>query len=118
MLLRVTRTLRSWCDFENGATLGSQGSESGFILLDEEYLHAARITLERATRVAPFAITCGVYGRLLHTRYFGPQARALSEYAAMKNVLQEIVDGFDSDAPRMRTRAQQALEEFTEKFPA
>jgi hypothetical protein len=118
MLLRVTPPTHSWSDFDNDATLGSQGSEAGLILLDEEYDQAARITLERATRVAPFAITCGVYGCLLHTRYFGSEDEARSEYAAMKGVLQEIVDGFDSGDITIRQRARQAAEGFAEKFPA
>jgi len=45
--------------FEDGATLGQKGSESGVILRDEEHPQEARITLERDTRTAPFAITCG-----------------------------------------------------------
>jgi hypothetical protein len=113
----VTPPAHSWSAFEDGATLGSRGSESGVILLDDEYDAAARITLERATSVAPFAITCGVYGRLMHTRYFSAEAEARSEYAAMKAALAEIVDGFDSDDPQQSDRARQAVERFTDQFP-
>lgn len=107
----------AWSQFESGATLGCQGSEAGVILLDEEYDEAARMTLERAATVARFAITCGVYGRMMHTRFFATEAEARSEYAAMKIVLQEIVDGFDSGEPGMRDRARQSLEEFLDRFP-
>jgi hypothetical protein len=58
----------SWHSFENGGTLGQAGSEEGTILRDEEHPLGARISLERDCRVAPFAITCGIYGWMLHTR--------------------------------------------------
>jgi hypothetical protein len=107
----------SWSDFEDGATLGSRGTESGIIVLDEEYDEAARISLERETGTAPFAITCGVYGRLMHTRFFDLEAEARSEYAAMKVALQEIVDGFDSPDPQANDRARQILYGFLDRFP-
>jgi len=65
----------SWHQFEDGATLGQKGSESGVILRDEEHPQEARITLERDTRTAPFAITCGIYGCMLHTRFSARKAR-------------------------------------------
>ena len=46
-----------WHAFEDGATIGQQGSESGEIARDEEHPLGARITLERDTPIAPFAIT-------------------------------------------------------------
>jgi hypothetical protein len=64
----------SWHQFEDGATLGQKGSESGVILRDEEHPQEARITLERDTRTAPFAITCGIYGCMLHTRFFSQES--------------------------------------------
>jgi hypothetical protein len=106
-----------WCDFEQGTTLATQGSESGVIVLDEEYDQRARISLERAARVAPFAITCGVYGRLMHTRYFGSEAEAKSKYDAMKLVLKLIVDGIDSPDEQVRRCAVQALYDFADRFP-
>jgi hypothetical protein len=113
----MPRPTESWYDFEQGATLGTRGSEAGSIILDEEYNEGARISLERATSVAPFAITCGVYGRLMHTRYFGSEAEAKSEYDAMKIVLKQIVDGLDSEDERVKSRAMQALYDFVERFP-
>jgi hypothetical protein len=106
-----------WSPVDNGATLGTSGSESGLILLDEEYDEAARITLERDAAVAPFAITCGVYARLMHTRFFHAEDEARREYAAMKLTLQEIVDGFDSGDPQRTHSARQAVEGFPHHFP-
>lgn len=106
-----------WYDFDNGATIGQQGSESGVIVLDEEYEQATRISLERSTSVAPFAITCGVYGRLMHTRYFGEEAEARVEYDVMKMALKQIVDGFDSENEQLRQHAMQMIDEFVDRFP-
>jgi hypothetical protein len=48
--------------------IGQKGSEEGIIPRDEEHPQEARIHLERDTRNAPFAITCGIYGCMMHTR--------------------------------------------------
>lgn len=48
------------------------GSEGGIILQDEEYEDSCRITLERCRRYD--AITCGVYGDMVHTVYSDPLA--------------------------------------------
>jgi len=88
----------SWYPAENGATLGQSGSEQGVIVHDEEHAFGARITLERDTTVAPFAITCGIYGWMLHTRWFGEQAEAERQYAQMKAVLGALLEGAEETA--------------------
>ena len=45
----------------------SIGSEGGTIIADEEYKESCRITLERCERY--YAITCGVYGSMMHTAF-------------------------------------------------
>ena len=45
----------------------SIGSEGGTIIADEEYKESCRITLERCERYD--AITCGVYGSMMHTTF-------------------------------------------------
>ena len=69
-----------------------RGSEGGEIIRDEELLGAARITAERGGRTAPFAITCGIYGWMVHTRFFGSDVEALSEYEKMKEALAAVVE--------------------------
>lgn len=81
----------SWYSAEEGATIGQQGSEQGMIERDEEHALGARITLERKTSVAPFAITCGIYGWMMHTRYLDDQAEAEAQYDAMKSSLDELL---------------------------
>jgi hypothetical protein len=113
-------TERTWLNFEQGATIGQQGSEMGVIVRDEEHSGGSRITLERATRVSPFAITCGIYGCFFHTRFFGDEAEAQREYEAMKKVLEEIIEGLsrgqlgDKEAEH---RSMKLIDEFVERFP-
>ena len=82
----------SWYPFEDSATLGLAGSEGGSILRDDEHPAGARITLEKETTVAPFAITCGIYGYMVHTRFFGLESEATSQYDEMKNALSAILE--------------------------
>jgi hypothetical protein len=65
-----------WQAHNGGATRGGPGSESGRVIFDDEYEGASRITLEEGGAVAPFAITCGVYGWMVHTRFFSDRAEA------------------------------------------
>ena len=88
----------SWEPFENGSTLGQKGSEEGTIVRDEEHSLGARITLERDTTVAPFAITCGIYGWMLHTRYFGSEDEAGTQYDAMKGAIAALLEAADKTA--------------------
>ena len=62
----------AWHPFEDGASIGQAGSEGGVIVRDDEHPWGARITLERDGGFAPFALTCGIYGWMVHTRWFQP----------------------------------------------
>lgn len=76
---------RDWQPLDGGATLGQSGSEGGTIVLDDEHASGARITLERDTaHSVPFAITCGVYGWMVHTRFFSDRQTAQAAVDAMK----------------------------------
>jgi len=82
----------TWAPFvdETGCA-GAQGSEGGIIVVDEEHELGARITLERDAPAAPYAITCGVYGWMVHTRYFSDCEVARREYEVMKASLVHIL---------------------------
>lgn len=111
----------NWIGFEGGASLGQPGSESGVILVDEEHEEGARITLERDSPTAPYAITCGVYGWMFHTRYFGSEKEARSEYEQMKVGLAEIASAVpykdDSELEDNRRRVIDLIGRFVEQFP-
>jgi len=106
-----------WYTFENGETLGQHGSENGVILLDEEHTLGARITLERETDVAPFAITCGIYGSMLHTRYLSLEEQARADYEGMKEALAALLEVADDDSPEGRKAFSDGAVEFVERYP-
>jgi len=88
----------SWHPFSNGATLGQSGSEQGVIVRDEEHTLGARITLECAASVAPFAITCGIYGWMMHTCFLSSEAEAESQYDLMKGSLSVLLEAAEQTA--------------------
>jgi hypothetical protein len=87
----MTETQSGWTPADEGATPGHTGSEGGLIWKDEQHADGARITLERdALLGAPFAITCAVYGWMVHTRFFADEPTALAQYEALKPALAHI----------------------------
>jgi hypothetical protein len=113
-----------WHILDNGTTVGSRGSESGVILLDDEHSLGARITLERDGASAPFSITCGIYGWMVHTRFFGDLQDAELAFDAMKHDLSELLEknplqqdpetGPETDP---ETRFSEAIGVFVNRFP-
>jgi hypothetical protein len=99
--------VRGLASFADGSTLGERGSECGTVVLDEEHLDGARITLEEDGHVAPWSITCGVYGSMVHTRFFDTREEAEVAFVAMKTGLEGVL-GRDDDS-RFR--------DFVERFP-
>lgn len=88
------------------------------ILRDEEFASAARITLEQSG--SRLAVTCGVYGWMLHTRFFAARAMAEREFDEMKSILQSIVSSLPDNlgySEAMR-RTNEALNRFVERYPA
>ena len=109
-----------WRPFESGKTIGSNGSESGSIIRDEEHELGARITLESGTTVAPFAITCGVYGWMFHTRFFSSESEAMESFDSMKDSLAVILEMIPSKDDYNEATMQSvvlAIGNFVERFP-
>ena len=109
----------TWSPFDNGATIGQTGSEQGVIELDEEYASEARITLEHDTRSAPFAITCGIYGSMMHTRFLGSRDEAIAQFASMKDDLSNLLDAADKseESDFGRQLLLDGIDRFVEKYP-
>jgi hypothetical protein len=99
----------AWYPFDDGATVGTQGSERGTIIRDEEHPAGARITLERGGVNAPFAIMCGIHGRMVHTVFARTERESLTTYEAMKIRLAVIALSDDGDG--------EDLHAFTDEFP-
>ena len=106
-----------WYPFHGGATLGHNGSENGVILRDEEHPQEARITLERDTAAAPFAITCGIYGCMMHTRFFSLETGAVSQYDAMKSALSALLATENEGGPEGCSSFLDGVGKFVEAYP-
>lgn len=106
-----------WHSFSDGVTLGMKGSENGETIRDEEHALGARITLEQNANIAPFTITCGVYGWMVHTRFFAKEDEAVAAYDKMKASLAEIVERFSDPNYDDRRATEEAMEAFVETFP-
>jgi hypothetical protein len=87
----------AWYPYEGGTSVGQSGSEGGVIVVDEEHPDGARITLERDGAVAPWSITCGVYGWMAHTRFFPERAQAEIALGPMKSSLELVMTSDDED---------------------
>ena len=68
---------------------GEKGSGNGLIICEEEYKGACRITLEKCPN--SYAITCGVYGAMVHTTFCSEEESAV-KYEAMKKELADFID--------------------------
>jgi hypothetical protein len=116
-----------WLRFENGQTVGQHGSEGGTIILDEVHAEGARITLEHIAKrrlcrapVITFAITCGVYDWMVHTRFFTLQEEATQAFQQMKAGLEQVLAQLPpEDAPDRNGRTAEVpryLQEFIARF--
>ena len=76
--------MKKWIPYKDGSSIGGVGSENGTILYDEEIDGGCRITMEKCPKY--YAITCGVYGSMVHTVFRGSDD-AKDTYEAMKNEL-------------------------------
>jgi hypothetical protein len=110
-----------WNLFDSGGTTGQEGSENGTIVRDEEHPQGARITLECNSTAAPFTITCGVYGWMVHTRFFSVEAEALAQFEEMKNALTGILATIplanDPNVDVKMRRVSDALNLFVQQYP-
>lgn len=105
-----------WIDIH---TPGETGSEGGEILRDEETA-GARITLEQGGIVAPFSITCGIYGWMMHTRFCSDRRAADRDYEAMRAELGTIVEQIphrDTPENGQTERVSAAISAFVKRFP-
>jgi hypothetical protein len=111
----------SWSAFDGGKSIGALGSESGIIMRDEEHSDGARITLERNPKHAPFAITCGVYGWMFHTRYLETEQEGQTEFDLMSTELSKIVAMIpltsDPEVDAKSRSVSDAISKFVERFP-
>ena len=110
-----------WQPFDNGSSIGKLGSENGTIVCDEEHIDGARITLERDGGTAPFSITCGIYGWMVHTPFFSNEAEAQQEFDKMQVSLDQILRRIplleEPDLDAKMEAAKRAISTFVEQYP-
>ncbi|HVG58486.1 MAG TPA: hypothetical protein VNA24_08020 [Hyalangium sp.] len=80
----------SWQPYAEGSTLGMQGSEGGTITWDEQYADQVRLTLEQDESRSFYALTCGIAGWLVHTRFFGSATEAYAAFEELRPPLVEL----------------------------
>jgi hypothetical protein len=115
-----------WTPFDDGAkdaaigTEVAQGSESGVIVRDEEHALGARITLEKEAEVSRYAITCGIYGWMMHTCFLSEEGEAVRQYEAMKAGLGDLLERAEelvSNKEAQRALLVDGCAKFVERFP-
>ena len=108
-----------WQQFDQGKSINTRGSESGVIFRDEEHALGARITLER-DGYAPFSITCGIYGWMVHTIFFTTESEAQITFDKVKlaigNILNLIPLADDPDVTAKMEVACDAISDFVSQF--
>ncbi|MDY7231500.1 hypothetical protein [Hyalangium rubrum] len=111
----------SWRPFEGGSTLGLSGSQGGTITWDEEYGGQARLTLEQDESRSFHAITCGITGWMLHTRFFGGASEAFAAFEEMRPALVELASRLPEGGPRNAQEGARVggplLSAFLARFP-
>jgi hypothetical protein len=108
-----------WTAFDDGKSRGKSGSEGGTVRRDEENDLGARITLEEGGSIAPWSITCGIYGWMFHTRFFGTEEEGNREFDQMKIGLEEVlaIIPVKVDAtPEKISAVSSAIEAFVKRF--
>ncbi len=109
--------MSDWCSFNDGGSIGQIGSEGGRILGDEEHSGGARVTLEYV-RNNRFTITCGIYGWMVHTRFFDSECAARMGFNETKNELAKILVliPIEDEANDENVRvSQDAIHDFVER---
>ena len=115
--------MSEWYAYEAGQSIGRRGSENGVILRDDEYGDPedpedadARITLERVGATPEYAITCGVYGWMFHTRFFESEEAAQAAFDLIKPELERLAGMIPYEEDRDVEAKAKALGEASADF--
>ena len=104
--------MSAWVAFDDGRSIGKVSAEGGVILRDDEHAHGARITLKRGAK--HISISCNIYGKMDHTRFFKTVSEAEREYNPMKKELGKIVDNIKET--RNQIQMWMEISEFVRRF--
>lgn len=106
--------MSEWIEYDGGKSLGQTGAEGGVILRDEENKLGARITIKRGKDYV--SVSCNIYGRIDHTRFFATVSDAQREYLMMKSFLSQMLITIQS-AEANDIKVWEAISEFVRRFP-
>ncbi len=110
-----------WHRYREGKTLQTTGTENGNIIFDEENPDGARVTVEQGGRTAPFSITCGIYGWMVHTCFFTTSQHAKQAMVEIKQALEQIlfiIPRYSVNPTREDIdRIDDSIAEFVSRFP-
>jgi len=104
--------MSAWTAFDDGRSIGKVGAEGGVILRDDEHEQGARITLKRGA--GHISISCNIYGKMDHTRFFKTISDAEHEYNPMKQELEKIVSNITET--RDQIQMWMDISEFVRRF--
>ena len=111
----------SWQPYEGGSTLGMSGSQGGTITWDEHFAGQVRLTLEQDMSRSFHAITCGISGWLVHSRFFGSAPEAFAAYEELRPALvelwAELPEGGPRSTPDAARKGGPLLAAFIARFP-
>jgi hypothetical protein len=109
-----------WTPTHAGTTIGKIGSEGGTILRDDEQPDGSRITLERDGH-APWSITCGILGVMVHTCFFSTEEQATTAYQDMQAAIERLTEALSQRPPSETASpsrvAPNPVAAFIERFP-
>ncbi len=116
----MTSRETQWQPAYDGSTLGTQGAQGGTIVRDEALAEQCRLTLEQDETRDFYAVTCGITGWFLHTRFFGVAAEASAAFEEMKPALAELASRLPPEGARTPEAARRGgplLAAFMGRFP-
>jgi hypothetical protein len=106
--------MNNWFAYNDGRSAGEVGKEGGVILRDDEHKLGARITLKREVKY--ISISCRIYKRIDHSRFFSMISDADREYRSMKTALGNMMIVIDA-AGGDDIKVWEAISEFVRQFP-
>jgi hypothetical protein len=104
--------MSAWSAFDDGRSIGKVSAEGGVILRDDEHKLGARITLKRGAN--HITISCNIYGKMDHTRFFKTVSDAEREYNPMKRELGKIVSRIKETKDQIQMWIE--ISEFVRRF--
>ena len=111
-----------WMSIAPEAGSTETGTEGGVIVRDDVHDDGARITLEKLAGETNYAITCGIYDWMVHTRFFNTKLAAYHAFEAMKNDMDAIIAAIplknDPERERKMDVASQTMSRFVDKYPS